>query len=327
MKTRMQKTIIIFLLPAILLLSGCARHVEKNLETINIAFQNWVGYGPLYLADEKGFFEDEGIELLFVDEQLDSARGDAFKAGILDCEAGTIDLLITKKAQGVPVTSVLGLDISCGSDGIVACKKIKNVQGLIGKKIALARYDVGETFLAYVLQENGFSIGDVILVPERTDSAHIAFLEGEVDAVATWEPFLSGALQRPGSHILISTQDVSPIIIDTLNVREDLVKEKPEIIKGLMRAWFSALEYYRENPVESSKIISKYYGMTPAEYIRQTAGLQWVDYERHISEEDIAIKVFEAVSDIHIKAGRISEKPDVYNTLNTGLLKELYEDR
>ena len=29
-------------------------------ETLRIAVPTWVGYGPLYVAKEKGFFEDEG---------------------------------------------------------------------------------------------------------------------------------------------------------------------------------------------------------------------------------------------------------------------------
>lgn len=59
---------------------------------MTIAFQNWVGYSSFYPAQEKGFCKEEGIEFVFVDEQLDSARHDAFKQGMLDFEGGTIDL-------------------------------------------------------------------------------------------------------------------------------------------------------------------------------------------------------------------------------------------
>ncbi|MFH1075218.1 MAG: hypothetical protein V1752_09045, partial [Candidatus Firestonebacteria bacterium] len=69
-------------------IAGCSQKPKVKLTSVTIAFQEWVGYGPFYLAQEKGFCKEEGIELGFIDEQLDSARRDAFKQGMLDCEAG-----------------------------------------------------------------------------------------------------------------------------------------------------------------------------------------------------------------------------------------------
>jgi NitT/TauT family transport system substrate-binding protein len=178
----------------ILFFCGCDRHPEEaDVEKITIAFQKWVGYGPLYLAQEKGFFKQEGIELVVIDEQLDSARRDAFKQGMLDCEAGTIDLLISKRAQDAPVVAVLEIDHSLGSDGIVATKDIKTVEDLIGKKVAFARDDVGETFISYLFYKKGLSLDDITIVPRRPEDAWLAFLNGKVDAAVTWEPWLSKA--------------------------------------------------------------------------------------------------------------------------------------
>lgn len=71
---------IFYLISAILFFPGCKQRPEEaDLERVSIAFQEWVGFGPLYLAREKGFFKEEGIGLVFIDEHLDSARRDAFK--------------------------------------------------------------------------------------------------------------------------------------------------------------------------------------------------------------------------------------------------------
>lgn len=42
--------------------------------------------------------------------------------------------------------------------------------------------------------------------------------------------------------------------------------ETVELVKGLMRGWFKALKYYKENPVEASEIIAKHYDITPEKY-------------------------------------------------------------
>ena len=140
---------LLFLLLILLTFFGCVPQEKKpDLISINIAFQQWVGYGLFYLAQEKGFCKEEGIDLVFVDEQLDSARRDAFKAGMLDCEGGTIDLLVSKSSQDTPIVAVMEIDQSFGGDAIVADKNIKKLEDLIGKRVAMSRDDVGETFVS-----------------------------------------------------------------------------------------------------------------------------------------------------------------------------------
>jgi NitT/TauT family transport system substrate-binding protein len=35
-------------------------------EPLRLGLSTWVGYGPLYIAKEKGFFQDEGVELQLI---------------------------------------------------------------------------------------------------------------------------------------------------------------------------------------------------------------------------------------------------------------------
>ena len=327
--TDKRKIWVFYLILVSLCFPCCNRRPEEaDLQRVNIAFQKWVGYGPLYLAQEKGFFKEEGIELVFVDEQLDSARRDAFKQGMLDCEAGTIDLLVSKRAEDTPIVAVLEIDHSLGSDGIVATEDIKTVEDLIGKKVAFARDDVGETFISYLFHKKGLSLNDITIVPRRPEDAWSAFLDGEADAAVTWEPWLSKATQRPGGHILISTQDEPEIIIDTLNVRQDLVKNNPELVKGLMRGWFKGVTYCKEHSVEASEIIAKHYDVTPGEYREQIKGLKWDNYEEQIEEKEAGdwVSAFKVISEIKFANGRIHSKPNAAKAIDRTLLEGLYEN-
>ena len=317
----------VFILLAFLT-AGCTGGPEETeLEKINIAFQEWVGYGLFYLAQEKEFFKEEGMELVFIDEQLDSSRRDAFKQGMLDCEAGTIDLLVAKRAQDTPVVAVMEIDHSVGSDGIVATKDIKRVEDLIGKRAAFSRDDVGETLISYLLRKRGMSLGDVIIIPMSPDNAWQAFIDDQADAVVTWEPYLSRALQRPGAHVLTSTKDEPNIIVDTLNVREAVVKDNPELVKKLMRGWFKAVEYYKAYPVEASEIIAKHYDMSAKTYRERVKGLRWEGYADQIrlSEDDEWTSTFNAIAELKFENRKISGKPDAKKAIDRRLLKELYE--
>ncbi len=310
-----------------LLLPGCApRPAHKPPERVTLAMQEFVGYGLFYLARDKGFCSSEGVDLILVDEQLDSARRDAFNNGMLDCEAGTLDLLISKRSLGVPVMAVMTLDRSYGVDGLVASAGIDTLQGLIGKKVALAAGDVGETFLSYLLHKEGLSFDRVIIVPKAPEDVAQAFLDGEADAAVTWEPQLSKALARPGSRLIASSKDLPGIIVDTLNVREDFIKNNPRAVMALMRAWFRALKYYREHPIEASESIARYYKMPAKEYRNIIAGLRWSDYEFQDTarERDALAKTFGELVELKYLSGKIAKKPPVGGAVYTALLEELY---
>ncbi|MBF0477940.1 MAG: ABC transporter substrate-binding protein [Candidatus Omnitrophica bacterium] len=320
----------LFLLMGLLFfLVGVPTLQASEVSRLTIALDDWVGYGLFYLAKEKGFMRDEGVDLVFVDEPLDSARRDAFQQGILDCEGGTLDLLASKIAQNSPIVSVMETDQSFGSDGIVANENIKTLEDLKGKTVALARDDAGETFISVVFHKKDLSFNDLVIVSTAPENVAETFVKNEAEACVTWEPQISQALQKPGAHILTSSREYPGIIIDTLNVRKDLVEKDPLLVKKLMRGWFTAVKYYQEHPVEASGIVAKYYKMSSEEYRKQVAGLKWISYEeqKSILEYKKLIDTFKVITDIKFENGRISQKFDGTKFINHTLLEKLYENR
>ena len=323
----------VLLLSALLAVSGCGRAEPGagKAERLSIVVQIWVGYGPLYLAAEKGFFAEEGLELVFVDEQLDAARRDAFKAGMLDAEAGTIDQLVSKRAFDTPVVAVAEIDLSLGGDAIVADETIRSLSDLVGKRVALARDDVGETFLSYLFHKAGLSLDEITIVPMAPDKAGQAFLDGKVDAAVTWEPWVSRAAARPGAHVLVSTKDEPAIIVDILTVREDIVRDNPAVVGKLLRGWYRAVEYYKAHPEEASGIIAPRLNLAPEEYRRQVGGLYWPTHKEALDDFGSAdnpgrlYELFDTIALIKHEGGRIPRKPDAGRALSPDILRTLYD--
>jgi len=323
----------ILLLACLLALAGCRRKgpTGPKPERLTIAFQTWVGYGPLYLAAQKGFFAEEGLELVFVDEELDAARRDAFKAGMLDAEAGTIDLLVSKRAVDTPVVAVAEVDLSLGADAIVAADDILSVPDLVGKKVALARDNVGETFLAYLLHKAGLSLDQITIVPVSPEKAARAFLAGKVDAAVTWQPWVSRAADRENAHVLVSTRDEPGIIVDILTVREQIVRENPAIVRKLLRGWYRAVECYKANPEEASRVIAPYFGLSPEQYGEQVGGLYWPAYEEAVEDFGTAenpgrlYELFDTIALIKHDTGRILGRPPAAEALAPEILQSLYD--
>jgi NitT/TauT family transport system substrate-binding protein len=319
----MRKTTIIILLTILLLTVGCEKK-EPELEKMSLALDVWIGYGIAYLADEKGFFKDEGLQITFVDETLDSARREAFKAGMLDAEGGTIDLLVAKRAFDTPIVAVMETDSSLGGDGIIAAAEIQKLEDLIGKRVAFARDDSGESFLAYLFYKQNLPMNSITIIPTTTETAPEPFLDGQADAVATWEPMLSQALQRPGAHVLVSSKEMPGIIVDTLNVREDLVINRPGLVKKLMRGWLRGVDYYNTNPYEASAIMGKHYGLTPEEFMKQAKKIHWSSYAEQTEYMGAWADVFDTLAEIKFQNKRIPKKPVAEDAIRPELLVELY---
>lgn len=323
----------VLLLACLPILPGCGRKAPQpdELERLCIAFQSWVGYGPLYLAADKGFFAEESLEFVFVREELDAARRDAFKAGMLDVEAGTIDLVVSKRAFDTPVVGVAVVDLSLGGDAIVATYDIHSLSDLVGKRVALARDNVGETFLSYLFHKAGLSLGQITIVPMASDKVGQAFLDENVDAAVTWEPWVSKAAARSGAHILVSSKEAPGIIVDILTVREEIVRENPALVKKLVRGWYRAVEYCKAHPHEARRIIAPRFGLTPDQCEKQVAGLHWPTYQEALGDFGTRDspgrlhEVFDTIALIKETNGRIPRKPEAARGLNGDILRTLYE--
>ena len=62
MKSTKVRSVIVALAAVIVIVSlGACGHTAATLPTYRIGLGPWVGFGPLYLAQEKGFFEQQGI--------------------------------------------------------------------------------------------------------------------------------------------------------------------------------------------------------------------------------------------------------------------------
>src|SRR3972149_5064487 len=99
---------------------------------LKIGYSIWVGYGPLFLAKEKGYYGKTEVQLTNVEDP--KQRFTALAAGQLDGLVSTIDTMVLYLKSGKEYQYVLALDDSNGGDGIVAKRTVKAVQELKGER-------------------------------------------------------------------------------------------------------------------------------------------------------------------------------------------------
>ncbi|MGZ9053077.1 MAG: ABC transporter substrate-binding protein [Rhodoplanes sp.] len=222
------------------LISGCGNNGKR---TYRIGLGPWIGFGPLYLAKEKGYFKDAGLDVELVVLTGLAERNSALKAGKIDALAAPVDYFVLAAGNNLVATIVMAIDESAGGDGIVARKDIQTVADLRGRKVAFQRGLPSEFFLRALLLDAGMSIGDLQTLDMETAQAGAAFIAGQVDAAVVWEPWLTKAAQDGGGHVLASTREFPNLIVDVLAFNQDVVQKHPEDVQAIVGAILKAIDY------------------------------------------------------------------------------------
>ncbi|MCL4820256.1 MAG: ABC transporter substrate-binding protein [Vicinamibacteria bacterium] len=252
-------------------------------EKLRLAVVTWVGFGPFYIAKDKGFFAQQGIDADLVRIDDFAARRAALASGDLHGSVETIDSLAIGAANGLPATLILIVDESHGGDGVVARKTIPDLAALRGQTIALPETTPSHYFLLYLLDRVGMKASDFKVQPMEAGDAGAAFVAGRVDAAVTWEPWLSQAKASPHGHVLATTADHPGAIADTFVVHPSLVKGKPEAVRGILRAWFKALQFLQTNRSDSLAIMSRDLGIPADDLEGMMQGVRFPSLDQNLA--------------------------------------------
>jgi NitT/TauT family transport system substrate-binding protein len=259
---------------------------DARAEPIKIAHAIWVGYGPVFVAQEKGFFAQEGVEVTMINIDDRDAAFAALADGDVDAVLNTVDALVRETLESSDrYVAVLALDDSLGGDGIVAHKDIRSIADLKGRMVGVdANGTVSEFYLNVLLKEAGLSQDDIEVVALSAEDAVNAFVLGDIDVAVTWEPWLSLARAAEHGHLLADSSDHPGLIVDVLTSSPSVLEERLPDFKAFARAWAAAVAYVEAHPEEANRIMAKNVGgwlEDPAVFAETLEGIRFYDAERN----------------------------------------------
>lgn len=260
-----------------LLLAGCngRQNVAGQPSRLRIGVVTWLGYGPFYVAREKGYFTENNLDVDLQKIEGDVERRAAIASGNLDGIALTLDAMIVLRSHDIPLKTVMAIDASNGGDGIVAVDSIRTIEDLKGKEIAFPSGLPSHFFLYSILQEHGMKMSEIRPVMMDADQAGAAFASGKIDAAVTWEPWLSRAKEVGRGHVLADSRTHPGEIEDVLFFREDVISKRAPEIDGLIRAWYKAVDFVASNPEESKSIMGKSFGLSDDKVATLLPGIRY----------------------------------------------------
>lgn len=244
----------------LLTLAFLPRPARADLAELKLGIGWWPGYVGIYVAEEKGFFAEEGVKVDIVNSSTLDETMRFFIAGHLDIATLTgLEVLIANRRESQRKPQVIYFaDASNGADGLVARADIPSLQALRGREVAVMEKSLTHMVLLLALEEAGMSENDIKWVEMDTMNAGSAVLAGQVASAVTWEPYISKG-QSQGLNLLFSSAEPSAqgLIADLLAVAPDLSEEKSMAVEAFLRAMVRGVEYYKAHEKETLAILSK----------------------------------------------------------------------
>jgi NitT/TauT family transport system substrate-binding protein len=284
-----------------------------QLEHLTIAVNaEYAGSCPLFVAHEKGYFADEG---LLVAIQRHSSGKAALEAALQgQANLGTsADLPIMFAAMsGRPVTVVATIFSTEKDHGIVGRRDrgITAPASLKGKRIGVTLGTSGHFMLDAFLNRQKLSPGEVKAVNLKPEELAAALAQGDVDAVATWEPFLSTSLtQLGGNGTRLSGEDVYELVFNVAGTQEYVVRH-PDAMKKLLRALVRSARFCGQVPDEAQEITARAM-KTDAKKLKEL----WSSYKFNVILDQGLLLALEDQTRWAIK-NRLTGKAEMPNYLN-----------
>lgn len=302
---------------------------SKGLKPLRVGLLPWLGWEGLYLADFKKLFAAEGIEVEQTMFKSPTEINDALITGKLDI-GGIVgaDLFgLTAKVPNIKIIMVT--DYSGEVDGILSSNKILKPEDLKGKKIARedAPYEI--VFVGEFLKRGGLTEKDVQIVAMPGEEGAKAFMAGKVDAVATYDPFITTVLKtRKDTKLLFSPKGTS-IIANSIAVHGKIIEERRNDVLAYLRAIDKGSKLAKSNQKEANDLMAKWLGLSVAEIIDQRPKVYTLD----ITENKIVAfnssnslnleSSLRLASKILLDSGRIKTIGDAATLIDGSLIKSL----
>lgn len=286
-----------------------------ELIEINAAYMaNYASLWALATAVEKGYMEEEGLDVTLQQFQDGPTEIAAMESGSIDVAyigPGAHTLCIQGEAS-IFCFSHLG-DADC----VMGLKShgVESLEDLEGKKVAYASGTSSETILVRALNSVGLTMDDIEAYDMEVSNMVNAMISGSIDACAPWSPNSTTIVEELGDDVEIfcTNTTFSDISCDIASFvcEPSYAEENEEILVKFTRALYKAFDYasQEENYEEVAEYVAEYCGTDVDSALEQTGDGEWLTSEEVIAGcEDGTIEgYYEVQQQAFIDSGDITE--------------------
>jgi sulfonate transport system substrate-binding protein len=220
---------------------------------------DWATYNPVSLIlKQKGMLEKEfakdGIRIIWVQSAGSNKALEYLNAGSIDFGSTAGSAALVARINGNPIKSIYVFSRPEWT-ALVTTKdsKITTVADLKGKRVAVTRGTDPHIFLVRALLDAGLTEKDITPVLLQHADGKTALIRGDVDAWAGLDPMMAQAEIEDGARLFFRKAQANTWGI--LNVREQFLKDNPQIVQRVLATYEEARKYSLANYDELKKAL------------------------------------------------------------------------
>jgi len=230
-----------------------AQALEKPKTTIAVGGKNLLYYLPLTIAEQRGYFKDEGLDVSIVDFAGGSRALQAVVGGSADVVSGAFEHTVNMQFKGQPMRAfvlqgrapmiVLGVNTKTMAG-------YKSVADLKGKKIGVtAPGSSTNVMVNFILAKAGLKPSDVSIVGVGAGNGAVAAMRsGQIDAISNLDPVITLLARSGDLQIVSDTRKVAesekvfggPMPAGCLYAPQPFVDKNPNTVQALTNAMVRA---------------------------------------------------------------------------------------
>lgn len=302
---------------AVLVMSAPAE--KKDME-LRLTYSNKIDYEPLIIAQEKGFFRDEGLNVtaLVVSGGIQSAE--ALATGSADMGAMGDAPAVTLMAKNMGAKMVARYGDGEGQHRLVGWTDIGSVSDLAGKKVGVQFGSSSQGAFLRLLEANGISAGDVTQVPLSPADMPNAVKTRQVDAIIGSEPWPTSVENANGAdvHEIANSSGLGSTYPLALMVTQKLIDERPEAVTAALKAIDRAIKYMETDRDAAITLCASKIGISAED---EKKCLTTVSYDLGLNETDISS--LRSVGEFLASSGKIAALPDIEASIDRTYLDAL----
>jgi NitT/TauT family transport system substrate-binding protein len=169
--------------------------------------------------------------------------------------------------NGEKIAIIASIQSSQKNHAIVARKDLGIFlpQDLKGKKVATTQGITSDFFMDGFLAVRGIARKELTVVNLKPEELENAIVNGEVDAVSTFHPFLSQTQKKLGNKgITFFDEGLSYTATFNVVATQEFVRKNPDKVRKMLRALVKAEKMAKENPAAAQKLVAQFTGIAPS---------------------------------------------------------------
>lgn len=244
--------------------------VSAQQKTIRFAYQNNLFMAPVFVALDKGWFNEAlskvGYKLDARQFSVGPAIAEAMASNQIDIGQLGLAVIVTGAGRGLPAKIVVNTGVS--GEGIVvrADSGINKMADLRGKTIAVpAKGNMQDFIVRLGLEKAGLDPSrDVKFVEIAAPDQKQALNAKLVDAITLWEPLVTDAVLS-GGRLLESGQEIYPgHENDTISASNQAIQGDAPAVRAIVQTVVRAQQWVMDHPDEAKTITAKAMGFPRA---------------------------------------------------------------